>query len=153
MKALLIGLGLFISLNSKAQIIERLALDQSSSEVSWESIENDFVKVIYPRSMQAESVYIANLVEHYSHQVGLTYEIQTPKRFTLVVRPEMAEPNGFVTLAPRRSEWFASSTFSTFVGASEWYQTLAIHEYRHVIQYDHFKRSTVKWLSYAFGDT
>jgi hypothetical protein len=153
MKALFVSFGLVFSLNSTAQILERLALDQSSSEVSWESIENDFVKVIYPLSMRGESVYIANLVEHYSQHVGLTYEIQTPKQFTLVVRPEMAEPNGFVTLAPRRSEWFASSTFSSFVGASEWYQTLAIHEYRHVMQYDHFKRSTVKWLSYAFGDT
>lgn len=136
-----------------AQILERLSLDQSSSEVSWETIENDFVKVIYPDYMKTESVYIANLVEHYSHHVGLTYEVPTPQQFTLVVRPEMAEPNGFVTLAPRRSEWFSSSTYSSLVGSSEWYQTLAIHEYRHVLQFDHFKRSTVKWLGYFFGDT
>lgn len=153
MRALLFVCFFAFSHNASAQILERLSLDQSSSEVSWETIENDFVKVIYPDYMKTESVYIANLVEHYSHSVGLTYEIQTPKQFTLVVRPEMAEPNGFVTLAPRRSEWFSSSTYTTYVGASEWYQTLAIHEYRHVMQYDHYKRSTVKWASYLFGDT
>lgn len=153
MRALLIACLLLLPIAASAQILERYSLDQSSSSVSWESIENDFVKVIYPDYLQTESVYIANLVEHYAKQVGLTYEIHTPKQFTLVVRPEMAEPNGFVTLAPRRSEWFSSSTFSTLVGSSEWYQTLAIHEYRHVMQYDHFKRSTVKWLSYGFGDT
>lgn len=153
MKAWFVCFGLLISLKTQAQILERLSLDQSSSEVTWETIENDFVKVIYPDYMQRESVYIANLVKHYSQHVGKTYEIQAPQQFTLVVRPEMAEPNGFVTLAPRRSEWYSSSTYSTFVGASEWYQTLAIHEYRHVMQYDHFKRSAVKWLSYAFGDT
>ncbi len=153
MRALLFVCFLVFSHRVSAQILERLSLDQSSSEVRWEAIQNDFVKVIYPDYMQTESVYIANLVEHYSKQVGLTYEIQTPKQFTLVVRPEMAEPNGFVTLAPRRSEWFSSSTYATFVGASEWYQTLAIHEYRHILQYDHFNQRTVKWLGYFFGDS
>jgi hypothetical protein len=130
-----------------------LELTQSSPQESWEMIQNEFVEIIYPESMRSEAPYIAGLVEHYAKQVGQSFGIEKPKRFPLILRAEMADPNGFVTLGPRRSEWFASSNFSSFVGSSEWFQTLAIHEYRHVIQFDHFKQDLTKVLWYFFGDS
>lgn len=125
---------------------------QSSPALKWHSIENDVVRVIYPESVKGESVYLANLVEHYSHVVGQTYGITKPKLFNLVVRSEMGLPNGYVALAPRRSEWFTSSIFFPFVGTTEWFQTLSIHEYRHVNQYDHFNQGGVRKLYYLMGD-
>ncbi len=127
-------------------------LSQSSPAVKWERISNDFVELIYPESMRGESVYIANLVEHYSSVVGETLAIKKPLLFTLVLRPEVANPNGFVALAPRRSEWFASSSYSNFVGSSEWYQTLSIHEYRHVQQFDHLDSGFIRVADFFFGD-
>nr|WP_295906263.1 hypothetical protein [uncultured Bdellovibrio sp.] len=130
----------------------QLDLAQSPPSIKWETISNDSVQVIYPDYLQAESVYIANLVEHYSKFVGQTYGIEKPELFSLVIRPQIALPNGFVTLAPRRSEWFASSTFFPFVGTTEWYQTLSIHEYRHVNQFDHFNHRGTRFLYYIMGD-
>lgn len=129
-----------------------LDLMQSSPSIKWETISNDAVELIYPDYLGAESVYIANLVEHYSKVVGQTYGIQKPQKFDLIIRPELAEPNGYVTLAPRRSEWFASSMFFPYVGSTEWYQTLSIHEYRHVNQFDYFNRHGAKLLYYIMGD-
>ncbi|WII70680.1 hypothetical protein QJS83_09435 [Bdellovibrio sp. 22V] len=129
-----------------------LDLSQSSPSLKWYSISNDVVQVVYPESMQPESVYIANLIEHYSHVVGKTYLIDQPEKFTLILRPEMAEPNGFVTLAPRRSEWFSATNYFPLVSSTEWYQTLSIHEYRHVNQFDYYNRSTARWFYYLMGD-
>ncbi|MBS1970945.1 MAG: hypothetical protein JSU04_11595 [Bdellovibrionales bacterium] len=129
-----------------------LDLMQSSPSLNWHSIENQSVRLIYPDYLQAESIYIANLVEHYSQFVGQTYGIQQPKLFNLILRPEMALPNGYVTLAPRRSEWYASSIFFPYVGATEWYQTLSIHEYRHVNQFDYFNRNGTRYFYYFMGD-
>lgn len=131
---------------------QSLTLSQSSPSIEWERIHNEFVDVIYPVSMRSESIYIANLIEHYSSDVGATFNIKKPLLFTLIVRPEVADPNGFVALGPRRSEWFASSNYSTFVGSSEWYQTLAIHEYRHVMQFDYLDRGLINIADYLFGD-
>lgn len=142
-------LGLMLSFEAWAQ----LGQQQSSPELTWSAKETARVKLIYSDELSPESDYILNLVEHYSHVVGLTYGIVEPRQFPLIMRPEVADPNGFVTLAPRRSEWFANATFLPFVGSSEWYQTLAIHEYRHVIQYDHFNQGPVKYLDYFLGDT
>lgn len=125
---------------------------QSSPSIEWSTISNKYVNLIYPKYMKNESIYIANLVEHYASVVGLTYDIQSPKQFTLLIRPELASPNGFVTLGPRRSEWFSSANFSNFVGASEWYQTLAIHEYRHIIQFDNFESGWTRFANFLFGD-
>ncbi len=91
-----------------------LELTQSSPAVEWETISNDFVQLIYPKYLRKKSVYVANLIEHSSQVVGQTYGIQKPRTFPLVLRPEMAAPNGFVTLAPRRSEWFRNSTYNSY---------------------------------------
>ncbi|MGE5086652.1 MAG: TolB family protein, partial [Bacillota bacterium] len=129
-----------------------LDLTQSSPAIKWNSISNEAVRVIYPDVLGAESIYIANLVEHYSHFVGQTYAINKPQKFDLIVRPEMSQPNGFVAMAPRRSEWFASSMYMPYVGSTEWYQTLAIHEYRHVNQFDFYNRDASQILYYLMGD-
>lgn len=149
MKFLSFVLAALIGVTAQAQILD---FAQSSPSVKWKTISNESVQLIYPDYLQAESVYIANLVEHYSQFVGKTYGITNPQQFSLIIRPETAQPNGYVTLGPRRSEWFASSTFMPTVGSSEWYQTLSIHEYRHVNQFDYFNRSGTKFLYYIMGD-
>ena len=140
---------LFVSSIALAQV----DLMQSSPSHSWKSIENDSVKVIYPDNFADESVYTANLVQHYSKVVGLSYGITQPKPFSLVIRTDVAEPNGYVTLMPRRSEWFTSAMFFTYVGSTEWLQTLSIHEYRHVNQIDYFNEGGgTKFLYYVMGE-
>lgn len=153
MRLLLLIFSIACASRTYAQTLPEEVLTQSSSSLEWETISNDYVDLIYPTFLKEESVYLANLVEHYSQYVGKTYGIDKPKKFPLIVRGEMAVPNGFVTVGPRRSEWFSSQSFSSYVGSSEWYQTLAIHEYRHVNQFDNIKQSTVKYASYLFGDT
>lgn len=146
----LVSLVLLASTTFAVDVIPDLA--QSSPHLQWHSIENESVRVIYPDYLQAESVYIANLVEHYSRVVGNTYGIETPKKFDLVIRSEVAEPNGYVALAPRRSEWFTSSMFFPYVGSTEWYQTLSIHEYRHVNQFDFFNQHGTRVLYFLMGE-
>jgi hypothetical protein len=140
---------LLVSTSSYAQTID---LSQSSPDITWKKISNDFVELIYPEYLKDDSIYIANLIEHYSSNVGATYKIDKPEKITIVLRPETAQPNGFVTLGPRRSEWFASSMYSPVLGGLEWYQALAIHEYRHVMQFDYSNKGIIKFLGLALGD-
>lgn len=141
-------LSLFPLQKARAQ---QTGLDQSSPGLDWQVIGNDFVDVIYPAEAKAQAVYMANLFEHYSQVVGVSYGIEKPKKITLVYRIERAEPNGFVTLAPRRTEFYSSSTFSPIIGSLDWTQILSIHEYRHVNQFDYFNRNTVRFFDYAMG--
>lgn len=147
---LLLTLSLFaISISTQAQLTP---FSQSSGSLNWKTIENDHVKVIYPEGFQQKAIYVANLIEHYSKVVGLSYGVKSPKKITLIVRYEMAMPNGFVARAPRRTEWFTSEAYTPVVGSLEWLQILSIHEYRHVVQQDDFHKNTVRYFNYLLGD-
>ncbi|WP_127717695.1 hypothetical protein [Halobacteriovorax sp. HLS] len=146
-----LSLGLFILLSS-VTFSQEIDLAQSSPDIEWSKIENKSVELIFPDFLNDKSLYIANIIDHYSLFVGRTYGLVQPKQFSLVIRPEMANLNGFVTLGPRRSEWFSSSSFTPILGGAEFYQALSIHEYRHVVQFDYFNKGFTKGLDYLFGD-
>jgi hypothetical protein len=133
-------------------LAQGLSLQQSDSSVDWIEFETPFVKVIFPEGRKKDAQKIAGLIDSYSGVVGEDFKITKPQQFPLVLRPGLAVPNGFVTLGPRRSEWFANETFSPFIGGLNFYQALAIHEYRHIIQFDYNYRSFNKWGYYFFGE-
>ncbi|MGI4993874.1 hypothetical protein ACRXCV_14640 [Halobacteriovorax sp. GFR7] len=141
---------LFISLKSYSQYS---FTEAQSTPMNWKTIENERAQVIYPENYKERAIYMANLIEYYSKYVGLSYGVNAPKQITLIYRPEMANPNGFVTLGPRRTEWFDSAQFSSRLSTLEWHEMLSIHEYRHVIQQDIFNKKTVKAIDVLMGDT
>lgn len=153
MKILLLALFcLGLQAHAHTSLLTPVSYNQSSPSIDWRVIESDSLKLIYPDYMGPQAQFITNLVQHYSGQVGLDYGIAKPQKFPLIIRPEFAELNGFVTLMPRRSEWYTSATISPVIGALNFYQALAIHEYRHIIQYDYMKRSTNKFAYAIFGE-
>ena len=152
MKRFFFSLTTALLISHQAFSLELNLFNQSSSSTQWKTIENDYVTVIYPESFHDKAVYVANLVDHYSAVVGLSYGITKPKKVTLIIRDEMAQPNGFVTLGPRRTEWFNAAGYTPIVGSTEWLQTLSIHEYRHVQQFDSFNKNNVRYFDYLFGD-
>jgi len=152
-------LGFFLSIHHACQpafgqgTSESPSLSQSSPAIQWRIITTPFVRVVYPSYLEQTGNQVANLIDHYSKTVGQSYGIDAPRQFTLVLRPETAEPNGFVTLAPRRSEWFLNKAVTPLVGGLEFTQALAIHEYRHVNQFDYLNQRFTKFIYFLFGET
>lgn len=124
---------------------------QDRPAINWSSIESDDFKVVFPSHMEKKANYVLNLLEFYKDQVQETYDKKTSK-YTILIRSELAQPNGYVTLAPKRSEWYSASAIAPFVSSLEWYQSLAVHEYRHMVQFDYIKRPRVTWGYNLFGE-
>lgn len=143
---------IFLLLSSYNLVYAQLNIAQSSSDIQWRELENEYIQIYYPDYLENKAQYIANLIKHYSNTNGKTYGISKPEKFTLILRAEYADPNGFVTLGPRRSEWYSSANITPFIGGLEWYQALAVHEYRHVNQFDFMFQGYNKGLYYIFGD-
>ncbi len=129
-----------------------VSLSQSDSSYDWMELETPFVKLIFPKGREKDALKIAGLVDSYAPYVGVDFNIEKLEQFPLILRPGLAMPNGFVTLGPRRSEWFAHESFSPFLGGLNFYQALAIHEYRHITQFDYNYRSNNKFGYYLFGE-
>jgi hypothetical protein len=128
-------------------------ITQSTPNLEWREIENKYVKVIYPDYTQKQAMKIASYVEHYAKLVGKSYKISSPDKYTIILRPEGAILNGFVTLAPRRSEFYELNNFTPLFGSSDFLNLLSIHEYRHIIQLDFTNQGYNKYLYYFLGDT
>jgi hypothetical protein len=60
--------------------------------------------------------------------------------------------NGFVTLAPRRSEFFTTPWLGPEIGQTEWIKTLAVHEFRHVVQFEKSREGFSKFLHIILGE-
>ncbi|GAB3275747.1 hypothetical protein GCM10027347_49230 [Larkinella harenae] len=62
--------------------------------------------------------------------------------------------NGFVTMLPRRSEFFAAPPQDPFLtGNLDWLDMLAIHEFRHVVQYEKALQGFTGVAYTLFGNT
>ncbi|MGC4020848.1 MAG: hypothetical protein QM734_02340 [Cyclobacteriaceae bacterium] len=73
-------------------------------------------------------------------------------RVTLVLQNQSAVSNGFVSMTPKRSEFYAMPTQNyNFVGTNDWLNMLASHEYRHVAQFKHARRGFNKIFFYGLG--
>lgn len=132
-------------------VFGQVTLSQSSPEINWKEINTASFKIIYPDYIEHKAQYIYKLLNHYKKNVGQSFRL-VPEKFTLIIRPEYSIPNGFVTLAPKRSEWYSNANITPNISSLEWYQTLAIHEYRHVIQFQNLKKNHMKIAYYLFGE-
>ena len=145
---------IFFLLKTQAQIYPFLGANtaQSSSDYDWLKIENRFVEVIFPEGHEKEAQRSARALEQFAAVSGENLGIKKPQKFPLILRPQMALPNGFVTLAPRRSEWFLHQSINPLVGGMDFIEALAIHEYRHINQFDFSFRNTNKLGYWFFGE-
>ncbi|RYD89684.1 MAG: hypothetical protein EOP54_25200, partial [Sphingobacteriales bacterium] len=74
------------------------------------------------------------------------------KKVSIVLQDKTTIPNAYVGLAPFRSEFYLTPDQNSFeLGSLPWDKQLAIHEYRHVQQYNNFNVGFSKAVSVIFG--
>ena len=121
---------------------------QDRGSIKWMQIKTDNFRIVYPD-------YADSIAQHYANTLIWAYENVTtdmhhqPKKIDVLIHTEASNSNGMVVWAPKRMEIF--STFPEDIYPQDWYEQLALHEYRHVIQIDKLNQGLTKILSYVFG--
>lgn len=120
---------------------------------NWQVINTPAVKVIHPYGMTFQAERIARIInymnKHNKQSVG-----QKSKQFDLVLQTQTTNPNGYVGMAPLRSEFFSTPPQSNLsLGSLEWLDVLSIHEYRHVLQNLNAKNGIVNLFYYLGGES
>lgn len=127
---------------------------QSPPGLDWRRIRTERFNVIFPARITADAQRVANTLEHIYGPVSKTLK-GPEKPVDVVLMNQVAEANGFVAMAPRRTVWFSTPPQGTGL-SGEWYQLLAVHEMRHVVQNDRLRRGFIRlaWLlSGEFGQS
>ena len=141
---------LLIAGSSLAQ--EDLSGEQNPPGLDWRQIQTKRFKIVFPEAITADAQRVANTLEHIYGPVSKTLPGQQ-KPLEVALFNQSTLPNGFVALAPRRSVWFSTPAQDAGLISGEWYQTLAIHELRHVVQFDRMRRGFVRLAWALSGET
>lgn len=122
---------------------------QNSSSVKWRQIRTDDFQIIFPADFNSKAVELANYIAA-ANKYSREYINSKPKKISIILQNNTTVDNGFVTLAPWRSEFYAVPSQEN--EGVDWLKKLAIHEYRHVIQIEKFNEGIGKLLFILMGE-
>ena len=120
--------------------------------IKWQQINTSHFKVIYPQGFETQGQRMANTLEHLYKPVSKSLNAE-PRKISIILQNQHAVSNGFVTLGPRRSEFYTMAPQNyNFSGTNDWLDMLAVHEFRHVVQFDRSRTGFTKFVGYLLGE-
>lgn len=107
--------------------------DQYPPSVKWRQIQTENFQLIYPSAFENEAQQLADKLTKLRELVSADLG-KEPRKISIILHNQTVESNGNVQLAPRRSEFFTTPPQQG--DFQNWLDNLAIHELRHVVQFD-----------------
>ena len=117
----------------------------------WNQINTDSARIIFPKGLDSQASRVASIVHYLAAERPVSLGTQL-KKINIVLQNETTIPNGYVQLGPYRSEFFLTPDLNNFgQGSIPWSDQLALHEYRHVQQFNNFNNGLSKLMKTLFG--
>ncbi|WP_256004784.1 hypothetical protein [Pedobacter deserti] len=107
--------------------------EQNPLSVKWRQIQSPGFRIIYPDELEHEAQRMANTMSHIYPYVGSSLS-RHKTSIPVVLQNRGVTANGFVQLAPKKSEFY--TTPPQQFDSQDWLNNLAVHELRHVAQFD-----------------
>ncbi len=121
------------------------------NNIHWKQIKTDTARIIYPEGEDSLAQRVAALVHYQQRKYSSTIGDDL-HRINIVLRNELTYFNGYVQLGPFRSEYYLTPQQNAFeLGSQSVTDLLSIHEYRHVEQYNNFRKGLAKAAYIIFG--
>ncbi len=128
-------------------------LDQNPTSLHWNRLSTPHFQVLYPDGFDSTAQRTANRLESLYEPTSASLE-KKPRRISVLLQNQTTNSNGFVSLFPRRSEFFAVAPQDPgLLGTLDWLDLLSVHEYRHVVQNDKALQGYGRVLYSILGNT
>lgn len=138
--------GIFNISTTQAQ----LSGDQDPPGIRWKTIQSSHVSIIFPPELEKDAQRVASTLDHLYPYMGKS--LNPYKNLSLVLHSRQTLSNGYVAFFPWRSEWWNTPPQGGFLGWMDWYEALAIHEFRHVSQINHYNQGVNRLMYYWMGE-
>ncbi len=130
---------------------ESVVNQTNPASLKWFQLNTDHFKVLYPKGFEIQAQRMANTLETIREPEAATVGT-LPRKMSVILQSQSAISNAFVTITPRRSEFYAMPSQNyNFIGNNDWLSLLASHEYRHMAQFQHANRGFTRALYYLTG--
>src|SRR5258705_5820911 len=121
--------------------------------LKWKQIDDDTVRIIFPGEMDSSAQRISNII-HYLAKNNPAKLGNQLRKVNIVLQSQTTIANGYVSLAPFRSEFHITPVTNNFeLGSISWPDALSVHEYRHVQQFNNFRNGLSNLFYYLFGES
>lgn len=128
-------------------------MENNQPSLKWRQVNTPGFRIIYPVGFDQEAQRMANTLQHIYEEESETMGDRPPKKISIVFQNQNSVSNGFVTLGPRRSEFYTTPPQDyNFLGTNQWLDLLAVHEFRHIAQFQQSKTGFNKLFYYLFGE-
>ena len=125
--------------------------ENNPPSLKWYQVNTNHFRVLYPKGFETQAQRMANTLEHIHEPESRTMGA-SPRKISVVLQNQSAVSNGFVSITPRRSEFYTMPSQNyNFLGNNDWLNLLASHEYRHMVQFQHATRGFNRAFYYLFG--
>lgn len=120
--------------------------------VKWKQIDTDTARIIFPSAVDSQAQQIAAIIHKIITQRPNSLGSEV-RKINILLHNNTTLANGYVSLAPFRSEYYLVPGSDVFeFGANPWYQELAVHEFRHVLQFSNWNKGLSKFGSVILGE-
>jgi hypothetical protein len=114
-----------------ATVVKAQEFGGNPPSINWKQVNTPAARVIFPVGMDSAGIRVSDIINQMNDRIS----------------------NGYVGLAPFRSEYYLTPDQNSFeLGSLRWTDQLAVHEFRHVQQYNNFNVGGSKLLRILFGD-
>ena len=124
---------LILTLASYSSFCQIFDSQQNPSGLKWRQINTKNFQIIYPSELESEADRLSGILDTLIIKVSASLK-KEPRKISIILQNQGTSSNGFVQLAPRRSEFF--TTPPQEFDYQNWLNSLAVHELRHVVQFD-----------------
>ncbi|NOT50510.1 MAG: hypothetical protein HOP10_04445 [Chitinophagaceae bacterium] len=122
------------------------------SSQKWKQINTDTARIIFPPGLDSQANRIASIIHYLQKEKPVSLGDKL-KKVNIVLQNQTTISNAYVGLGPFRSEFYLTPFAGNFdQGSISWPDQLALHEYRHVQQFNNFKNGLSKVAYTLFGD-
>ncbi|MEP7258472.1 MAG: hypothetical protein ABI687_08790 [Flavitalea sp.] len=142
----------FLVLTTMAKLGTAQQFGGNPPSLKWKQINSDTVRVIFPAGLDQQAEDIATIIHRLASTTQPTIGQQL-RKVNIVLQNQTTNANGYVQLGPFRSEFFLTPRQNSFeLGSLPWHKMLALHEYRHVQQFNNFRHGISKVFYIFFGE-
>ena len=121
------------------------------ASIHWKQINTDTARVIFPEGLDNAGTKVSSIVHDLQKNHAATVGPRLHK-INIVLQNQTAVSNAYVGLGPFRSEFYLFPPQNSFtLGSLNWTETLALHEFRHVQQYNNYNVGLSKAVGVIFG--
>jgi len=143
---------LLLLLTATATIAKAQEFGGNPPSIKWKQIDMRAAKVIFPEGLDSAGLRVANIVRRMNGAIQPTIGFKQ-RQISILLQNQTTIANAYVGLAPFRSEFFLTPEQNSFdIGSLSWPEQLAIHEFRHVQQYNNFNVGFSHTLKVLFGE-